>query len=154
MRWTQSVALGLLVVLGVGCTEVRYTIRQADSHRDGGFFTMQTSAERVTRLGPFYETVEPEGINYWRCGRVEGQMNCTKVCEDMGSRVCAPYLAGHFGQVNLPPAFTTSASSPALYQGEGQDEVVPEAEPAEEGDVEETPESAPTDEAVEPGEVQ
>ncbi|TXC75397.1 hypothetical protein FRC91_11820 [Bradymonadales bacterium TMQ1] len=150
MRWTQSVALGVLLVLGMGCTEVRYTIRQADSHREGGFFTMQTSAERVTRLGPFYESVEPEGINYWRCGRVEGQMSCTKVCEDMGSRVCAPYLAGHFGRVNLPPAIATSVRSPVNDQGEGQDEVESEAEPTEGG----SPEEAPVDEASEPGEVQ
>lgn len=148
MRWTQGVALGVLMVLGVGCTEVHYTIRQADSHREGGFYTMQTSAERVTRLGPFYESVEQEGINYWRCGRVEGQMTCTKICEDMGSRVCAPYLAGHFGQINLPPAFTQTGQAPALYRGEDQEEAAPEAEPVEET----VPQDAPADEAVEPGE--
>ncbi|RAL20753.1 hypothetical protein DL240_15665 [Lujinxingia litoralis] len=141
-------ALVLLAVGAMGCSEMRYTIRQVDSQHEGQFYTLQTAGERVTRLGPLYEQVEAVGINYWRCGKGEGKMTCTKVCEDQGARVCAPGLAGMYGRVSLPPS--------GMVSGPKQEAPV-EVDEASAEEVEETPVEAdevPAEESTPDQEVQ
>lgn len=154
-------ALGVFItlaalLLSVGCTETRQSIRDVDQHVSGDFSTSMTMEEE-TLNAVIFSRRQTQRARFWRCERRDSDMVCATICRPQWSaqgRICDPDLHGEFGQVTKSsPAVVIAGRdrlrgpSPHLMGGE-EDGATEEAAPEESASEETVSEEAVSEDSA------